>query len=163
MKAIDSPETVALYGTAWLAFACWASFHWMPDSSSSRLFWTIGAAANLAHVLLALQIVYAWDQHLAFTAIARQTYEQTGLDSGVGLYINYAFSGLWVADALSWWLFPWRYVRRSRWLDCVLQFLFLFMFFNATVVFGKSFIRILGTIVCPLGAIGWFHPTRTAE
>jgi hypothetical protein len=123
----------------------------------------MGAAANLAHVVLALQLVYAWDQHLAFTAIARQTYEQTGLDSGVGLYINYVFSSLWVADALSWWLFPQRYLRRSRWLDGILQFVFLFMFFNATVVFGKSPIRILGAILCPVGAIGWAHHSWSAD
>jgi hypothetical protein len=132
----------------------------MPTSNSSRLLWTAGAAANLAHVLLAMQIIYGWDQHLAFAGIARQTFEETGLDSGIGLYINYAFSGLWLADAISWWLFPRRNARRSRWLDGILQFVFLFMFFNATVVFGKSLIRIVGAILCPLAVIGWFIRSR---
>jgi hypothetical protein len=121
-----------------------------------RLVWTAGAAANLAHVLFALHLVHAWDLERAYADIARQTHEQTGFDSGIGLYINFAFSGLWTADAAGWWLLPRRYARRPRWLDGVVQFVCFFMFFNATVVFGKSPIRMFGAVLGAVGTIGWF-------
>jgi hypothetical protein len=113
-------------------------------------------------VLLAFHVIHAWDPERAYNAIARQTYEQTGIDTGVGLYINYAFTGLWLIVAIWWWLFPQSYNRRSLWLDGVLQFLFVFMFFNATVVFGRSSIRLLGAGFCLLGALGWFHAARAS-
>ncbi len=130
----------------------------MPTATSARLLWTLGALANLGHLLLAFHLVYAWDRDLAYAAVARQTYEQTGFDTGVGLYINYFFTALWLVDAGSWWLYPQRYVRRSRWLDGALQFFFLFKFFNATVVFGKSPLRLAGAFLCPVGVVGWFRP-----
>jgi hypothetical protein len=102
-------------------------------------------------------MVHAWDHSIAHAAVAAQTFEMTGLDSGIGLYINYAFSGLWLLDTANWWLRSDVYKHRPRWLDGILQLFFLFMFVNATVVFGTSPIRLLGTILCPLGAIGWFQ------
>jgi hypothetical protein len=158
---IDTLQTLAIFGSAWLAVTSWAVFRWVP--AWSRPLWTLGAAANLMHVLLALHFVYAWDQEQAYAAVARQTYEQTGFDSGIGLYINYAFTLLWLADALSWWLVPRRYARRSRSLDAALQFVFLFMFFNATVAFGKSPLRLFGIGLCLIGALGWFKPRQIID
>ena len=140
-----------------MALACWAWSNWLRTAVWSRLFWTFGCLANVGHLLIAMHIVYAWDHNLAYTAVAAQTFEMTGLDSGIGLYINYCFSGLWLLDTASWWLLPHHYKRRPRWLDGILQFIFFFMFFNATVVFGKSSIRLLGAVLCPLGVIGWFQ------
>lgn len=87
--------------------------------------------------------------------MAKQTFAQTGIDSGIGLYINYAFTALWLADTALWWLVPRRRVRRSRWVDGAIQFIFLFMFFNATVVFGTSPLWPLGLILCLAGVLGW--------
>jgi hypothetical protein len=116
MDVIGAPAAIALYATAWLALASWAVSTWL-RFPRSRLLWTVGCLANLGHVLLAMHIVHAWDHDLAYTAVARQTYQETGLDSGVGLYINYALAALWLVDTLAWWLVPHRYERRSRWLD----------------------------------------------
>jgi hypothetical protein len=138
-----------------MALVCWACSHWPPNGAWSSLLGTAGCLANLGHVLLAFDIVHAWDHDLAYAAVAAQTFEQTGFDTGVGLYINYSFTGMWLLDALSWWLIPRRYARRPRWLDGIVQFIFVFMFFNATVVFGKSPIRLLGALLCLMGAIGW--------
>jgi len=95
--------------------------------------------------------------------VASQTFEMTGLDTGIGLYFNYAFAGLWLVDTALWWLFPSSHKRRSYWLEGTLQFIFLFMFFNATVVFGRSSVRLLGAVLCALGAIGWIVVRRSAR
>ncbi len=152
---IDSASAGSIYGTAWLALGCWAATQWLPPGRWSRITWTAGCLANLGHVLLAMQIMYGWDQGLAYAGVAEQTFLQTGFDSGVGLYINYAFAALWLVDTVAWWLWPRSYENRPRWLDGVLQFVFLFMFFNATVVFGKTMIRYAGAIICPVAVIGW--------
>jgi branched-chain amino acid transport system substrate-binding protein len=153
---IEGFAAAALYGTAWLSVVSWAVTPWLRPPWP-RLVWTAGSLVNLAHVCLAMQLAHGWDQERAYRAIARQTYEETGLDWGGGLYINYLFSTIWLADAAVWWLWPRRYSARPRWLQRLFQGVFLFMFFNATVVFGKSPIRFLGAVLCPLGAIGWFR------
>jgi hypothetical protein len=95
--------------------------------------------------------------------VASHTFEMTGLDTGIGLYINYAFAGLWLVDAAMWWSMPSSYEHRSRWLQGILQFIFLFMFFNATVVFGRSSVVLPGLILCILAAIGWMPTRRRAR
>jgi hypothetical protein len=95
--------------------------------------------------------------------VASQTFEMTGIETGIGLYINYAFAGLWVADTAIWWSMSTSHEHRPRWLEGILQFVFLFMFFNATVVFGKSSVRLLGVVLCTLGTLGWLTIRRNAE
>jgi len=116
--------------------------------------------ANLAHILLAFHFIHDWNHHLALSAIARKTYEQTGLDTGIGLYINYLFASLWLVDAAFWWLFPVQFQRRPRWLDFTIHFTFLFMFINATVVFGKSSFHLFGALICLWATLGWFQGKR---
>ena len=128
----------------------------------SRLVWSLGSLANLSHLLLAFHFLHDWSHSAAHAAIARQTYEQSGLDWGGGIYINYAFCALWLFDAGFWWMSPVRYQRRSVYLDGALQFIFLFMFFNATVVFGKSPLRFLGGILCLVAILGWVWNCKRA-
>lgn len=160
-QVIDTYAAAALYGTAWLSAFSWAVTPWL-RRPWPRLVWTAGSLVNLAHVFLAMHLAHGWDQERAYRAIARQTYEETGLNWGGGFYINYLFSTMWLADVASWWIWPRHYAARPRWLNGVLQGVFLFMFFNATVVFGKSPVRLLGAVLCPVGAIGWlrFRPPK---
>ncbi len=148
----------ALFATAYLALTCWAVANLLPRAQSrqwSRLVWTIGCLANLGHVLLAFHLLHGWSHSAASAAIAEQTYEQSGLDWNGGIYVNYAFCTFWLVDAGAWWLAPAWYERRPLWLDGLVQFVFLFMFFNATVVFGKSPFSGLGWVVCLAGVVGW--------
>jgi hypothetical protein len=149
---------VAIFATAYIALVSWVLANWgrcLTEWRWSRCAWSLGCLANLSHVLLAFHLLHNWDHSAVYAAIARQTYEQVGWEWGGGVYINYAFCGLWLLDAACWWIAPVRYQRRSRWLDGVVQFTILFMFFNGTVVFGKSPFRVLGGILCLAGAAGW--------
>jgi hypothetical protein len=110
----------------------------------ARLFWTAGCLAFLLHMASAFQFYHHWGHRAAYEATARQTAEVVGLDWGGGLYANYGFAALWMADACWWWLSPERYVARPRVLEGALQGFLGFMAFNATVVFGTGVIRWAG-------------------
>jgi len=64
-----------------------------------------------------------------------------------GLYLNYVFTVVWVADAAWWLLSAASYARRPRWINATVHGFMAFMFFNATVVFGKGATRWLGAAV----------------
>jgi hypothetical protein len=105
----------------------------------ARWTWTVGCTVYLMHVAFAFQFLHHWSHAAAVEHTARRTFEVTGSEFGAGIYVNYAFTVLWVADVALWW-------RRSLtgkpiaplyyWL---MQAIFGFMMFNATVVFGPAF------------------------
>jgi hypothetical protein len=110
--------------------------------------------------LLSFHLLHGWSHSTAAAAIAEQTFDQAGIDWGGGIYINYAFCVFWLVDAGAWWLAPGWYERRSWWLNGFVQVVILFMFVNATVVFGKSPLRNVGGIICVAGAVGWIWNWR---
>jgi hypothetical protein len=112
--------------------------------AQARLAWTLGCLAFLLHVLCAFAFYHHWSHAAAFTATAEQTAALVGWKWGGGLYANYAFTLVWIADAAWWWRDPEGYEARPRWIErAVLGFL-LFIAFNATVVFGQGLVRWLG-------------------
>jgi len=94
--------------------------------------WTAGCAIFLVHVAFAFQFYHHWSNAEAYAATARQS------GVGWGLYFNYAFAIVWVADVL-WWGRP-----RASWIGVLIHSFLAFMFFNATVVFGKGWVRWAG-------------------
>jgi hypothetical protein len=61
---------------------------------------------------------------------------------------------VWIVDAAYWWVRPERYAQRGAWLEAVVQFFFLFMFFNATVVFGLTqAVRVYGLVLCVVAGV----------
>src|SRR5262245_4069304 len=149
---------IAILGTAWLAIVAWAAAQWLRAlrrSAAAHVAWTCGAVSLVAHVVLAFHLVHGWDHAAAERAVARETFERTGISWGGGIYFNYAFVAVWLIDAAWWWLAPRRYEARSRLLDGCVQFFFCFMFVNATVIFGAAYAATAGAVLCPLGAIGW--------
>lgn len=154
---------IAIFSTAWLAIVAWAGANWLRALrrlSAARVVWTCGAAALISHVLLAFHLVHGWDHEAAERSVARETYEHTGLDWGGGIYVNHAFAVLWTVDAAMWWATRRRYEARSRSFDAVVQIAFLFMFVNATIVFGAAHARLPGMLLCGFGAAGWLAWAR---
>ncbi|HEY7498746.1 MAG TPA: hypothetical protein VH740_09545 [Vicinamibacterales bacterium] len=133
------------------AIAAWAAAEWLrargPDSfRAARLCWSAGALLLAAHTAAAMHAFYAWDHAAALESTARQTAAVTGLHWSGGLYVNYAFVVLWLVDAGLWWLAPLAYRQRSRAIENVLFAVFLFMVFNAAIVFGTGIGRAIGAI-----------------
>jgi hypothetical protein len=149
---------IVMIGTAWLAVAAWAAANWLRvlrRPSAARAVWTCGAGLLTGHVLLAFHLVHGWDHVAAERAVAQETYQRTGLDWGGGIYVNYVFAAYWLADAASWWMVRRFYESRSVLLDAAVQIVFLFMFANATIVFGTASAAAMGAVLCPLGTLGW--------
>lgn len=92
---------------------------------------------------------------LRFTA--QRTREITGLDWGGGLYINYLFTLLWLADLAAWWRLGPDYPRRHRRIYRLVQAIFAFMAFNATVIFGPALWRGVAAVFALLLATAWLR------
>ncbi len=125
----------------------------------ARWAWTMGCLAFLAHVLCAFAFYHGWSHGAAYEETARRTAELFGIAWGGGLYFNYAFTAVWVADVLWWWRDLERYQARPRWLGSVLHGFFGFMAFNATVVFATGWVRWLGLSVCLGLGVLWYCVT----
>ncbi len=115
--------------------------------AAARWLWTFGFGLYALHVMCAFTYFHDWSHASAYRHTAEQTARITGLDWGVGLYVNYAFSLLWMTDAVAWWVLGLSFPYRKRSYLCVLHIFFAFMVFNATVVFGPPIWRILCVLV----------------
>jgi hypothetical protein len=127
---------------------------------ASRLVWTVGCGIYLLHVGCAFGYYHHWSHDDAYTFTAHQTAVVVGLDWGGGLYINYAFTLVWIADACWWWTDR----PKPRWIVWAVQLFMAFIAFNATVVFALGFSRWFGVAACIwLGVIGVVHLRRKRQ
>ncbi len=114
---------------------------------SARAIYTLGLVAFLIHVAAAFHAFYGWSHATALVETAKETAEVTGVASGSGLYLNYLFTVLWILDAIWWWrVGVVAFRRRSAWVSGALHGFFLFMAFNATVVFEQGPVRWAGVL-----------------
>ena len=139
--------------TALLAFVLW----WVPVAgmlghgvadrrSCLSLIGLSGAAVMLAHIVLSFHVVHDWSHSAAVEETARQTDAVVGVNWGGGVWLNYVFALIWLGDAGWRWFDPQGYVRRPRALSLAVHGFLAFIWFNATVVFGSPFFRVIGLI-----------------
>ena len=121
--------------------------------------WSLGLVAFLAHLASAFHFVHAWSHARALAATAAQTAEVTGVETGCGLYLNYAFALAWLADTAWRGLAKRSHENRPAWVGAALQCFMALMWFNATVVFGSPWGQLTGwAAVFGLGS--WFMLQR---
>jgi len=123
----------------------------------ARLAWTAGFALYAVHVCLAFHFFHDWSHSEAYIETARQTQELFGLDWGGGLYLNYLFTLIWLADTVWWWRGLAAYRERPLWIGAVIQSFLAFMFFNATVVFGQGLVRFVGIFATIALVVLWWR------
>jgi len=124
--------------------------------SLARWAWTVGCLGLLAHTVCAFHFYHAWSQASAYRETARQTAEVMGYNWGGGLFINYSFIAAWMMDVIWWWRGLDVYRQRPRFLVMAWQGFFVFMVFNATVVFKTGPLRWIGLGLClGLGLLWW--------
>jgi hypothetical protein len=132
--------------------------HSPPRRRLAQVAWSLGCLFYLAHVACAFQFYHGWSHAAACQHTAERTAELTGWNWGGGIYFNYVFTLVWLADALVWWR---RGDRPSRpWLEVATQGFLWFMVFNATVIFGQGAIRWFGLAGCVVLVVSWLYPRR---
>lgn len=154
-------------GSIWLALLCYPAgplglaVAADPSRRAMRLLWTSGCAAFLVHVVSSFEVFYDWSHATAYEETARQVAELTGRPNGAGIWVNYLFTLVWVADVAWWWRRETSYLARPRFVVALLHAFFLFIIFNATVVFEEGATRWFGLVVTVVGAIAtWRAVTR---
>ncbi len=126
----------------------------------SRLAWTGGCLAYLLHVAAAFHYYHHWSHTDAYASTARQTAEVVGIDWGGGLYVNYAFTLVWLADVFWWWMHPEPFARGESVVRWIVHAFLGFVVFNATVVFATGFSRWFGLGACVLLIVILFLPKK---
>ena len=156
-----------LFATVWLSVFAWAGVEVLktvrPERRSfARILWTTGAALLVLHTAIAFHFHHGWSHAAALEATARQSEALTGSAAGWGLYLNYAFVLVWIADAAWWWISPLGHDARSRRLDVAVFVLFLFMMLNGAVIFGTSPMRLGGLVAVTLVIVSraWLEVRR---
>ncbi len=129
----------AIYLSAWLAMIGWfvGALALFEKRKSAARIWLAGCVLLLVHLGIAFHLAHGWSHAAAF----EHTRRVGGF--GEGLYANYAFAALWLADALWLAVHPLSYRLRSRWVSFAIHGFLAFMVFNAMVVFGTWPARLL--------------------
>ena len=141
----------AVRGTMIVATVAWAIGEALmrrsPGSDRlARASWTIGIALALIHVFLAFQMIHGWDHEAAIAATVRPVAERFGVSWRGGIYVNYVFLMLWLADVCWWWLSPVSHALRPQRFERARMAAFWFMFLNGAVVFASGTGRIVGAM-----------------
>lgn len=141
-------------GTVWLALLCYAVAVFMQMRGSmqtqirARRVWTLGCILFLAHVAAAFHFYHHWSHAMAAEDTRRQTLDQIGVNFGGGIYFNYVFAVVWLGDCIAWWMVGENFRARNAKWSAALHTFFLFMIFNATVIFGQSVAKLAGAVLC---------------
>src|SRR6185436_10539670 len=151
-----SPGPLITRATIWLALLCYltaTALQIKPSprpASLARFIWMTGCAFFLMHVAAAFQFYHQWSHALAENHTRLETIDRTGLNFGGGIYFNYFLGAIWLADCAGWPLRG-KHLHEShpKW-RLILHSFFLFMIFNATVMFGHGWAQPAGAVLCTL-------------
>ncbi|MBM84159.1 MAG: hypothetical protein CMJ78_26695 [Planctomycetaceae bacterium] len=127
---------------------------------ASRMLWTLGLGSYIVHVLCAFHFEHDWSHSDAYEHTVCVTLDKVGWNTGIGLYFNYLFTLLWLADVIIWWKRPELRTPKVFW---VLHAIYFFMIFNATVVFGPPVWGVLAIMTFPCLFCIWLICQLTEE
>jgi hypothetical protein len=150
-----------LVGTVLWAWAEMLKIRRPRELEPARMLWTAGVALAIVHAAAAFAVAYGWNHDAAVAGTARQTAAVTGIAWGGGLFANYLFLTLWLADAAWWWAAPAAYLRRPMALERGRLALFLFMFLNGAVIFASPAARMVGVPAVAAVGVTWLRGGRS--
>ena len=152
----------ALYATIWIAlvlFVTGESGRALTPSGRKPPAWAwwaffSGWVLSIVHTVIAFDVVHHWDHADAVRSTAMQTAEVFGAGFGGGVYVNYVFFAVWLADACWWRVAP--AAVRPRAATWLLRAFYLLILVNAAIVFVPGTRRVAGLLlVAWLGRIWW--------
>ena len=107
---------------------------------------TLGLLLALVHTVLAFDIVHNWIHDDAVLSTAQQTEAMFGVSVGWGVYVNYVFFAVWLADSV-WWRASPDVHRRPAGVMWALRVFYLIIIVNAAVIFAVGWRRIVGILI----------------
>jgi hypothetical protein len=120
----------------------------------ARAAWTIGIVFAAIHVGLAFQWVYHWNHEAAVEATVKQAAARFGWGWRGGIYVNYVFLAMWLADVSWWWMAPATHATRPLQMERARLVFFTFMFLNGAVIFASGIGRLAGIASVTLAIFG---------
>lgn len=145
---------LALYLTIWLSLALFVagetgrSSRRRESAAPAWAWWSfaLGLVLSLVHTILAFALVHNWVHDAAVLATAQQTQAMFRVRVGWGVYVNYAFFVVWLADVCWWRLSP-DLSRRPPAVTWTLRAFYMLIIFNGAVVFAAGARRMLGLLL----------------
>lgn len=158
-----SLATAALYTTIWLAVGAFVAGEWGRRTAlrdGPRLgwpwaVWTAGALLLAVHVALAVLVHHGGSHASVVRSVEEQTREVYGVSVGAGVWINYLFASLWLAEAAWWRLDPAGFLGRPAAVTRMVRAFYALMLVNGTVIFAAPSRRLLGIALMAVLAWAW--------
>jgi hypothetical protein len=117
--------------------------------------WCAGLVACVTHILIAMAHRHGWSHEAAVLETARQTAAVYGLAWRGGVYVNYVFVGIWLAQ-LAWWrIAPQRFHQRPVWMLWAERAFYFVIIVNAAVIFAAPDRRLAGAAVTGALVAAW--------
>jgi hypothetical protein len=149
---------LALYLTIWVALALFVAGEIgrsvIPPRPWAWWAFSLGLLLALVHTALAFDVVHNWVHEDAVRSTARQTEAMFGRAVGRGVYVNYLFFAVWLADAW-WWRAGAAADERPRAVTWILRSFYLVIILNAAVIFAAPARRALGLFAVAMLAWAW--------
>ncbi len=145
------------YLTIFFAITCW-SVALATAPPLARIAWTAGLAGYFIHILFAFDAFYDWSHHVAMEVTAKETAAVIGLETGFGLWVNYAFGLILALDVLQQWR------SGTRRFSVAIDWLVIFMIVNGAIIFADGITRLYGVVlVIAVIALRWRRGSLTAQ
>ena len=156
-ETVLTPVTVALYSTIWIALTLFVAAQYGQRRARTAR-WVLpiniaGLVLCVTHIVIAMATVHGWSQAAAIEATARSTATVYGLRWGGGLFVNYLFVAVWAIDA--WWSHTHADRADARGLRLTLRIFYAIVIVNASVVFARWPMRIVGVCLVIALLVAW--------
>ncbi|HEY3789631.1 MAG TPA: hypothetical protein VGL71_12295 [Urbifossiella sp.] len=117
------------------------------DAEFTRAIYGTLCILFMFHVAIAFHLGHGWSHRAAYEHTARVG------GFGTGIYVNYLFALVWIADVI-WALIAFdHYLKRPAWLNWLVIGFMGFVWFNAVIVFGNWVLRFI--VICFV-MVWWF-------
>tara|TARA_R110002096_G_scaffold433667_6_gene653001 strand:- start:6082 stop:6660 length:579 start_codon:yes stop_codon:yes gene_type:complete len=146
-------KTTIVFVSAWTALFLygWTVVRLAVEALPSprpRLLWTIGCMVYAVHVVSAFDVFFHWSHAAAHRETELRSMAVTGVRAGWGIWLNYLFGAVWIADTIWWYAVgDERYRKRGAKSFWLLHGFILFMMFNGAFVFVDRWARWPGLIL----------------
>ena len=158
-----------LYGTIWLALLLFVVGQLGQRTiaaggqtcACTSWLWFAGAIVCSIHIIVALAVRHGWSHQSSIEATAAQTAAVYGLHWGGGVYFNYLFAGLWLAEGVWWCIKPGSFVSRPTAAVFIVRAFYLLIIVNAAIVFAAPSHRFAGAGLV-LGLLWAWRPGAAA-